>query len=286
MHRLHYTQENRKAWPYIVTAPPANLPLTLSEVKEHLRIGGDISVTSLTRSGSTVTATTSVNHNLADGVSTTVSGANETEYNGTFTVTVTGVNTFTYEIVGTPTTPATGTIIVSTDISQDTYLTILIEAVTEYAEQYTKRDFITRTYETFRDSFHNNLEIRRNPSITISTVEYLVDNVLTTVSTDIYFLIDSNTFPHLSLKVNQLWPTDEDDREQSVKITFTVGYGDDSTDVPESLRIGMLQHIAALYENRGDCGENRVSGSTSGSVQKLLPVDAQLIYGIYRIRNI
>lgn len=69
-----------------------------------------LAVTSLTRSGSTVTATTTSPHGLASLVNTTIADAVETEYNGTFSITVTGLNTFTYQIATTPTTPATGTI--------------------------------------------------------------------------------------------------------------------------------------------------------------------------------
>lgn len=68
------------------------------------------SVSSLTRSGSTVTATTSADHKISSGMSITVAGAVETDYNGTFTVTVTASDVFEYTITGTPTTPATGTI--------------------------------------------------------------------------------------------------------------------------------------------------------------------------------
>lgn len=71
-----------------------------------------VSVSSLVRSGSTVTATTTSDHALATGVSVTISGAVQTDYNGTYTVTVTGADTFIYTIDTTPTTPATGTILV------------------------------------------------------------------------------------------------------------------------------------------------------------------------------
>jgi uncharacterized phage protein gp47/JayE len=69
-----------------------------------------IGIASLTRSGSTATATTSSNHNLATGVSITVSGASQTEYNITAIITVISNTQFTYTVSGTPATPATGTI--------------------------------------------------------------------------------------------------------------------------------------------------------------------------------
>lgn len=69
-----------------------------------------LSVASITRSGSTATVTTVADHLLANGVSVTIAGANETEYNGSFSILVTGAKTFTYTVTGTPASPATGTI--------------------------------------------------------------------------------------------------------------------------------------------------------------------------------
>jgi len=64
----------------------------------------------LTRSGTTVTATTTSPHGLVHLAKYDVSGANETDYNGEFSISVTGTSEFTYEIAGTPASPATGTI--------------------------------------------------------------------------------------------------------------------------------------------------------------------------------
>lgn len=210
---MHKRYNNSVAWPYIVTVVPTTLPLTINEVKEHLRLDLD-------------------------------------------------------------------------DKTQDALLKILIKTATNYAEKYTKIDFITRTYETLRDSFDDSLELRRAPLQSVTKIEYLQDGSFVTVSTDIYFVTSSSTFAHLALKESQAWPTDEDLQEQSVKITFKTGYGNTLSSVPDSLREGLLQHIAAMYENRGDCNEGRVSGGIFAGAQKFLPVDAQLIYDMYRIRSI
>jgi len=69
-----------------------------------------VSISSITRSGTTATATTVSNHGLGSLVGVTISGANETEYNGAKEIQVTGLSTFTYDVNGSPTTPATGTI--------------------------------------------------------------------------------------------------------------------------------------------------------------------------------
>lgn len=72
-----------------------------------------IGITTLTRSGSTATATTTANHNLATGVSVTIAGASQSDYNITATINVISNTQFTYTISGTPASPATGTITAS-----------------------------------------------------------------------------------------------------------------------------------------------------------------------------
>ncbi len=96
-------------------------PLSTTDGTEYITVGvatistNVVSITTLTRIGTTATATTSSDHNLASGMSPAIAGANETEYNGTVPITITGLDTFTYEVLGSPATPATGTITVTSD---------------------------------------------------------------------------------------------------------------------------------------------------------------------------
>lgn len=76
-----------------------------------------ISVTSLTRSGSTVTAITASAHEYGSTQTPVIAGAVETDYNGTKSITVVDDTTFTYEITTTPTSPATGTITSTDDMA-------------------------------------------------------------------------------------------------------------------------------------------------------------------------
>ena len=71
------------------------------------------SITSLTSVGGVATAVTLDNHDLTEGFQDTVTiiGADQSEYNGTLKLlTVPNRKTFTYSVSGTPTTPATGSI--------------------------------------------------------------------------------------------------------------------------------------------------------------------------------
>jgi hypothetical protein len=102
----------------------------LSIITEETRVlvladtGGDLpfedSIT-ITRSGSTATVT-HTGHGLRTGQKVLVKGSDQKEYRGIHTITVTGANTYTYTVSGTPTTPATG-IITATSVIIDRALT-------------------------------------------------------------------------------------------------------------------------------------------------------------------
>ena len=69
-----------------------------------------VSVSSITRSGQVATVTTATDHNLASGITVTIAGADQTEYNIAAVITVTALDQFTYIVAGSPVTTATGTI--------------------------------------------------------------------------------------------------------------------------------------------------------------------------------
>lgn len=68
------------------------------------------SVSSITRSGSTATATSTA-HGYSDGDRVTILGATQSAYNGSFVISGATANTFNYTVSGTPATPASGTIV-------------------------------------------------------------------------------------------------------------------------------------------------------------------------------
>lgn len=73
-----------------------------------------IGVTEITRIQEIVTVKTTAPHPFAAGLVIKIEGADQTEYNGTFTIkSVPDPDLFTYDITGTPVTPATGTTITS-----------------------------------------------------------------------------------------------------------------------------------------------------------------------------
>lgn len=97
-------------------------------VKHNLTIGDDIYITgaltpitisSITRIGNLVTATTMSNHDLTRGYqeTVTINGADQIEYNGSHSlIDVLNRRTFVFNVIGAPTTPATGMIKLVEDV--------------------------------------------------------------------------------------------------------------------------------------------------------------------------
>ncbi|HEV2292459.1 MAG TPA: RHS repeat-associated core domain-containing protein [Tepidisphaeraceae bacterium] len=104
----------------------AVLPSSAFQETKYVYGEADKSVSGITRSSSTATATSTA-HGYRVGESITVTGATETEYNGTFVITAVTSNTFSYAVTGTPATPATGTITVRR--AHDVYSNDVLTAV-------------------------------------------------------------------------------------------------------------------------------------------------------------
>lgn len=68
---------------------------------------------SIVSSGTVATCTMASAHELSPNVPVTISGANETDYNGTFEINIVDDLTFTFTILNATTSPATGTILVA-----------------------------------------------------------------------------------------------------------------------------------------------------------------------------
>jgi hypothetical protein len=70
-----------------------------------------LTLSSLTRSGNTATATAGAAHGYVVDDVVTISGADQSAYNGKFIILSADATTFTFTVYGAPTTPATGTIL-------------------------------------------------------------------------------------------------------------------------------------------------------------------------------
>jgi len=180
--------------------------------------------------------------------------------------------------------------ILSSDTSQDAYLTLLSKAVGTFAEKYTRRTLLTTTFQVYRDSFDSIIKLRRSRLISVDSFEYSVGYVYQAVSSSLYYVTDENDFSKIILKTDSEYPDDLDDRIQGIKIVFKAGYGATYTSIPADLYLALLNHVATVYENRGDCdstlNQEMAFKFDTDNVTKSLPTVSRAVYNLYRIEDL
>jgi hypothetical protein len=132
---------------------------------------------------------------------------------------------------------------------QDALLETYLNAAVTAGEKYTSRDFRANTWTATASEFIELEEIHKAPIDTITSLKYLVSDVLTTIATSVYYFHKCPHWSAVLLQEDQVWPTDIDDRLGGIELIFTT--------VPtgtylDEARLGLLKHVAYLYENPGD----------------------------------
>lgn len=120
----------------------------------------------------------------------------------------------------------------------DSLISALITAARQRAEEYTKRAFITQSWELALDSVSGKVYLPRPPIQAINGVT--LDGEI--VSAENYSLIGQDVF-YSRIPFRAINPA-------SLVIRYTSGYGSNATDVPQAIRQAILMLVAHMYEAR------------------------------------
>ena len=137
----------------------------------------------------------------------------------------------------------------------DVYLTNLIKTVTLRFEKITNKDLITKTYKTFLDLFPISsipITIPRSKVQSIISIQYYLNNVLTTFDSSNYYFDESNNLSNIYLYENKYFPESIDYRKNCITINYTSGFGSTASSIPFDIKQMLMEYIAYLYKNRGD----------------------------------
>jgi uncharacterized phiE125 gp8 family phage protein len=141
----------------------------------------------------------------------------------------------------------------------------LVSAATEFAQEKSKRQFITATYdlkidyfppgdEYFLDSagigyLGQEIILPRPPLASVTSITYVDPAGATqTLSPSVYTVDISESPGRIRLAYGQSWPSTLD-HPGSVTVRYVCGYGGPSS-VPSSAKAAMLLYVGHLYENR------------------------------------
>lgn len=164
---------------------------------------------------------------------------------------------------------------IDNDLVGDTEMEGFIRAAQAAVERFTKLTIFLTTFETKRDCliWGQDIQLRRAPLQTITSIKYLLADVETTIDAATYKTIRAkvNNFGLIALKEDENWPTDIDTEAEAVTILFIAGMTDDPCALEFDLVQGVLRVISDLYYNRGDCScsdDDKMSGAAKALLGK------------------
>jgi uncharacterized phiE125 gp8 family phage protein len=136
---------------------------------------------------------------------------------------------------------------------------------------YTWRALAVQTFELTLNCFPSGdlIQLPRPPLKTVESITYKDrDGNISTLDPAIYF-VDTDSEPgNVGLNPDQLWPSFDPFPVNAIRIQFTAGY--ETTDIPETIKQGMLLLIGHWYENREAAYIGSVSHEQSFAVDALL----------------
>lgn len=106
---------------------------------------------------------------------------------------------------------------------------------------------------------------------------YDVDGVLQDDDVNNYEIFGTATYKTIEPKSGQSWPTTQD-RQDAIKIEYSIGYGDATTDVPQTIRHALMLLIGHWYDNREQSGFDELSNIPFG-FESLLNIHRNCWYG-------
>ncbi|MDE3061212.1 MAG: head-tail connector protein [Pseudomonadota bacterium] len=132
------------------------------------------------------------------------------------------------------------------DTNSDDLITDLIVAARMVAESWLRRSLITQSWQLAYDyGIPDCVWLPMGPVNSITSV-VLVNRDTTTVTLDpsAYWLSAAqNTLMFDSMQI-----------AFQIQITYAAGYGSSATDVPKPVKQGILSHIGAMFDSRGEDG--------------------------------
>jgi len=132
---------------------------------------------------------------------------------------------------------------------QNDVIDSLITAARKMVETWTGRTLVTTTWDYYTNQLCDSIPLPTGNAISISSITYEdLDDATQTLGSTLYELDNKSVINTVFRVPNQVYPSVLD-KPNSVKITFTAGYGAASA-VPEALKTAIKMTVADLYEHR------------------------------------
>lgn len=155
---------------------------------------------------------------------------------------------------------------------EDSLITALIAAASEWCEAFTRQVFIDREFEWRLGALETSQRFPRSPALTLVSVKYLDEaEVEQTLDSSFYHFVQDNYSGSLQLAAEQSWPATAV-RDDAWRIRFIAGFG---SAIPTSVKQACLLVIGELFKNR--------ELSVSGTIIQEVPFAAKALLTPYQV---
>jgi len=141
----------------------------------------------------------------------------------------------------------------------DATLTTFALAATQWVENETRQQLVTRQYRLTLDAFPQCREIKlpRAPLQSVESVKYLYGGSDQSLDASAFTADPSGSKPgRITLNAGYAWPH-ADDAANAIRVTFNTGYGI-AADVPQILKQCVLLMTGHFFENREAAIDRRI----------------------------
>ena len=172
--------------------------------------------------------------------------------------------------------------------TEDPQIKRMVAAATTLGEKFMARRLIFQNWRLHLDAFpwdDGPILLPYSPVDSIVNFDYTdVNGVAATLTLTTDYVLDKIRAPgRVHPAFDQVWP-DAREIPNAVAIEFKVGYGTDSTTVPEDIRQGILLTVADMYDNRPAAPEGGASPTISVPIPRMV-MAAQLLWQEYRVQQ-
>lgn len=162
----------------------------------------------------------------------------------------------------------------------DTLITALIKGARGFCETYTRRVFITQTWDLFLDEFPFDSDepilIPNTNLISVTHIKYYDTANVEQTWNSANYQVDIASRPGRIIPIEgEVYPTVKD-RMNAVNIRYVAGYGA-AADVPQEIKQAMLLLIGDWYENREDSSMKN-AGASRFAIESLLQSQRILVF--------
>jgi uncharacterized phiE125 gp8 family phage protein len=136
-----------------------------------------------------------------------------------------------------------------THATEDTLIANMVKAARQFIEKFTKRSFVTQTWEYYADKFPTEIELYYGPVASVTSVKYYdTDGTLTTLGTSLWQSDLISNPARILPAVDQTWPDTQADRLNAVVVEYIAGVATPEDQIVHAIYL-LLGHI---YANRQD----------------------------------